>query len=247
MEKVIFFIYGICIGSFLNVVVYRLPEKMPIAKGRSMCPKCQHMLNAWDLVPVFSFLFLGRKCRYCSEPISWRYPLVELLTGVLFLLAANKFGFSIYAVLICLYFSVLVVAWFIDFDHTYIPDRLHIIIFLLAILSYFTGPELSIVNRLLGAVLIVGFMMFINLITKGGIGLGDVKLLGVSALLVGGKLIFVAFFLAYIIATIYLLPGIIKKQIPMGCEIPMAPFFSIALIIVTLYGNDIINYYFSLF
>ncbi|MEG1972324.1 MAG: prepilin peptidase [Oscillospiraceae bacterium] len=79
-----FMLYGICIGSFLNVIAYRCPRGISVMKGRSMCPDCGHVLGFWDLIPVLSYLFLGRKCRYCKSPISSRYALGELLTGIAF-------------------------------------------------------------------------------------------------------------------------------------------------------------------
>lgn len=243
----VFLIYGLCIGSFLNVVIYRLPKAMPLAKGRSMCPACGHTLGIADLVPVFSFLLLGRKCRYCVEPISWRYMGVELLTGCWFGLCSLFWGFSLYTVLLCLYGSVLICAWFIDIDETYIPDRFHIIILILAIVSCFTGPTISLTARLAGAVVVGGGMLLISLATGGGIGGGDIKLLAVSGLLLGLKLTLPAFFLAYMIAAIRWVPPYLAKKIPTGFEVPMAPSFAIALMIMSLAGDRLLALYMSLF
>ena len=246
-QFIFFMVYGLCIGSFLNVVIYRLPRKLPIAKGRSMCPKCSHTLGALDLVPVVSFLALGRKCRYCGEPIAWRYMGVELLTGVWFGLCGYFWDISLYAVILCLYGSVLICAWFIDKDETYIPDRFHIIIIALAAASLFTGPVVGIKSRLLGAAIVGGIMFVISFVTGGGIGGGDIKLMAASGLLLGAKLVVPAFFLAYIIAAVRWVTPYAAKKIPKGFEVPMAPSFAVSLMIMSLAGDSLINMYLSLF
>lgn len=121
------FIFGINIGSFLNVVIWRLPRGGSIAEPTwSYCPKCEHRLVAVDLVPVLSFLALGRKCRYCKAPISWRYPAIELLTAILFSVIAWKFGWSFDTVFYCLFAACLVCVFFIDLEHFVIPDGLNV-------------------------------------------------------------------------------------------------------------------------
>lgn len=243
---VLFAVYGLCIGSFLNVVIYRLPLKMPIAKGRSMCPSCTHSLSALDLVPLFSFLFLKGKCRYCGAPISWRYPGVEALTGLVFGLCGMVYGLGLYAVLLCIFFACLIVAWFVDVDHTYIPDRLHVIILGLAVCSFFIGPALTLSDRLGG--LAIGFgMLLLSFATGGGIGLGDVKLLAVSGLLLGWKLTLPAFFLAYILAAVRWAPAYLRKKVPKDFAVPMAAYFAIALMLMSLFGERLLTFYFGLF
>jgi len=117
--------YGISIGSFLNVVIWRVPRGQSIDSPRwSYCPNCQHRLGGWDLVPLFSFLFLGAKCRYCHEPISWRYPIVESLTGVLFAVVFLVYGLSADTVFNCLFVAVLVAVFATDVDLFLIPDEL---------------------------------------------------------------------------------------------------------------------------
>jgi leader peptidase (prepilin peptidase)/N-methyltransferase len=120
-------IFGLNIGSFLNVVIWRLPRGGSIAEPKwSYCPRCEHRLGALDLIPVLSFLFLGRRCRYCKEPISWRYPAIELLTGILFMIVAYRFGLSIDTVFYCLFAAALICVFFIDLEHFIIPDGLNI-------------------------------------------------------------------------------------------------------------------------
>lgn len=243
---VLFALYGLCIGSFLNVVVYRLPLGLPIALDRSKCPKCQHILSPGDLVPLFSFLFLRGKCWYCSAPISWQYPGVEALTGLAFGCCGLVYGFTLYAVLICIYFCILITAWFIDLNHTYIPDRLHLIILGLAVLSLFTGPEVPVMERLAG--LAPGtFMLLLALLTDGGIGGGDIKLLAASGLLLGWKLAVPAFFLAYLLAAVRWGPAYFAHKVSRGFQVAMAPYFSVSLMVITLFGRRLTDAYFSFF
>lgn len=123
------FIFGLNIGSFLNVVIWRLPRGGSIAQPTwSYCPKCEHRLGTLDLVPVFSFLLLGRKCRYCREPISWRYPAIETLTALIFMAVAYCFGWSLDTVFYCLFAAALVCVFFIDLEHFIIPDGLNLTI-----------------------------------------------------------------------------------------------------------------------
>ena len=120
------FVYGTIVGSFLNVCIYRLPEEQSIVKPPSHCPKCNTRLKGIDLVPLFSFLFLGRKCRYCKTPISWRYFTVELATGLLFVATYLRYGYSIDFFPYVLFISALIVAFLVDLDHWIIPDQVSV-------------------------------------------------------------------------------------------------------------------------
>lgn len=126
LGSLIAFVYGTVVGSFLNVCIYRLPNDESIVTPPSHCPKCNTQLRGWDLVPLFSFLFLGRKCRYCGEPISWRYFGVELLTGVLFVATYLRYGYAIDFFPFVLFISALLVAFFADLDTFIIPDQIPI-------------------------------------------------------------------------------------------------------------------------
>jgi len=139
---IIAFIYGVAIGSFLNVVIWRLPRGLTVsAPTWSFCPRCEHRLGALDLVPVLSFAALRGRCRYCHAPISWRYPGIELLTGLLFALVGWRFGGMAEAVIFnCLFVALLVCVFFIDLEHFIIPDGLNV----LAMLVGFAHNAVSI-------------------------------------------------------------------------------------------------------
>ncbi len=244
---IFYFLYGLVIGSFLNVVIYRLPLKLSIAVGRSMCPGCKTNLTAFDLIPLFSFLFLKGKCRYCGARISLRYPLVELLTAVLFVLCFVRFGFTVQSVIICVFFCIMISASFIDLDYKYVPNRFSVMICVLGLISIFAYPEISLSSRILGALLVGGVMLAISYLTKGGIGGGDIKLFFSAGFLLGFKLNLLSLALGYVFAGAYVIVPYIRKKLPKNFEVPMVPFFSISFLLSALWGNKLIGWYLSLF
>ena len=171
-----FFLFGLVIGSYLNVAIYRLPLRLSTAKGRSFCPQCHHPepLSAMDLIPVLSWLGLRGKCRYCHAPISPRYPLIESLTGILYALCGFDHGATFTAVLHCFFLSILIVMAMIHLDTMEIPDRLSVFILILAVIALALEPA-SIPSRILGALIIsVPFWILSRLNAMGG---GDVKIM----------------------------------------------------------------------
>ena len=137
----IIFVFGLIIGSFLNVCIYRYQSQESIAKGRSHCQNCDHSLSWYELIPIFSWIFLGGKCKSCKQPISIRYPLVECLTGFIFTGVFLTFGFTLDTLVYFLFVSILIMAGFIDYDSMIIPDRTHIICILCGILLLILHPE----------------------------------------------------------------------------------------------------------
>src|SRR6056297_489042 len=122
LQMILIFTIGLMVGSFLNVVIYRLPEGESIVFPPSHCPDCNHKLKFYDLIPVISFLSLSGKCRYCGRKISWQYPLVELITGILYLLLYLQYGYSIKFVILMLLISALIVISLIDLKYKIIPN-----------------------------------------------------------------------------------------------------------------------------
>ncbi len=174
------FIMGICIGSFLNVLIYRIPLNLNVAKGRSFCPSCKHKLTALDLVPIFSYLFLGRKCRYCKTKISPRYFVVELLTGFLYLITVCIYypHYKIFIYLIII--SILIVIIAIDYNTNTIPPILNIIVAFTSLICVSIFDITSIIAYIISALFVT--LPFIlssvisKLIGKNAFGMGDIKL-----------------------------------------------------------------------
>ena len=236
---------GLIFGSFLNVLIYRIPLKLTVVKGRSFCPNCNHNLNWLDLFPVFSFLFLSGKCRYCRTPISPRYPFVELLNTLCYMGAYLVFGIHISTLVYCVVCSCLIVLSFIDLDKGLIPDRFHFIIGACGILMTVVTKDLPIVDRVIGLVAI-SIPMLLIAVLFGGMGMGDVKLLAVCGFLLGWKLILFAFLAASMSAAVYAVIMMIKKAAHRKSEIPFGPFISLGVILAIFFGNNVIAAYLNL-
>lgn len=240
------FIFGIIVGSFLNVLIYRLPRNINFTKGYSMCPKCEHRLYPLDLIPVFSWLFLGRKCRYCNEPISPIYPFVELLNGILWLLMYTGCGLTLDFIANIIILSCLTVVIFTDWQEMIIPDSMNIIIFLAGILLIWGNSTLSLTDRIIGFFAISVPMLLLVIITRGAaMGGGDIKLMAALGFCVGWKeALFITIGGAVLGSIAYLV--LLKTKSKLGKQVPYGTFLAITAIISLFYGNEIIYWYFSL-
>lgn len=203
--SIFFFILGICWGSFLNVLTYRIPLGENIAKGRSHCTNCETTLKTLDLIPIFSFLFLKGKCRYCKTKISWRYPLYELLVGLLFLLIYRLFSLNVYAWLLSVFvITVNIVIAKIDWDTTFIPNSVSYPSIIIAmILTPFLSkmplegliPQPTLLEAWIGGAVYFAIFFFLFIVSGGGMGMGDAKWALFMGLMLGWKYAFIAFFI----------------------------------------------------
>lgn len=184
---VLVFIFGSVIGSFLNVVIYRTPLKMSIVKGPSHCFTCGERIKPYDLVPIFSWIILGGKCRKCKAKISARYTIVEALTGLMYLLAYLRFSVSLPMIIAVIFFSLLIVLSCIDMDHMEIPYWCTISIAVLGIAGFFSEPQMPWWEHFAGAAVIA--VPFAVLALFGGMGGGDVQLMAASGFLLGWKIV----------------------------------------------------------
>lgn len=233
------FIYGVVIGSFLNVVIYRIPLEKKLT-GRSKCPSCNHTLSALELVPIFSYLAQGRKCKKCKEKISPRYMSIELLTGVLFAVYAfvlSKYGaygiagINFYANLVigCIITSSLISVAFIDIDTMMIPDRFHIIL-IASSLALTLVNKGDFVSSITSGLIIGGIMFAVAFITLG-LGLGDVKLLFASGMLFGAYNTNIVLVIASFSAIAYALIRKIKK----GVKFPFGPHIAVGMYVMLVF------------
>lgn len=253
-------VVGLCVGSFLNVVIYRLPNEMKLYAPPSHCPNCNYKLKWYDNIPVFSYLFLHGKCRNCKTKISIVYPLVEILNMVLWLIClmfwtniifkSNTNDYVMFAVS-CLACSTLICVFFCDLKYLIIPDELQIVLLCLGLIAMFSNYE-SFKSQVLGFFIGGGFFLIIYVLAyaikkRESLGFGDVKLMAVLGLLLGAKNIFLTIIISSVMAAIILL--IINKIKKEGenKEYPFAVFIVPAAIIVLFVGNIIVNWYLSLF
>ncbi|MCX6745909.1 MAG: prepilin peptidase [Candidatus Parcubacteria bacterium] len=244
LELIIFFILGLIFGSFINSLVYRLKNNLSLWE-RSYCPKCKQVLKYADLIPFLSFIFLGGKCRFCHKQISWQYPLVELITGILFALIFLKNGTLNFA-LFCDLFFVLVLIFIFVFDLKYylILDKIiwpALIVGL--IMNLLIG--LNWLDLILGLGLGAGFFLLQYLVSNAKwVGLGDVKLGALIGIMLGWKLTLLTIVIAYLIGGLTAIILLIGKQKKFGDVLPMGTFLSLATIIVLLWGSVILSFYF---
>ena len=259
------FVLGTCVGSFLNCVIYRLYENRSFFTGRSYCPKCKHILDWQDLVPVFSFLFLKGKCRYCKEKIALQYPLVEFFTGLLFIFVTRYSllvtGYSSHNLLATGYWLLvtcfLIIIFVYDLKHYIIPDR--VIYPAIALTFFWRLLEVTIydlqftiyetlLNPFVSAVSVSVFFLAIVLLSRGKwMGLGDVKMAFFMGNLLGRPAILVALFSAFFIGAIIGIGLIILGKKTLKSEVPFGPFLVIGTFLAMFWGNQIISWYLNLF
>ena len=241
------FLVGICVGSFLNVLVYRIPNGISFVKGRSFCPKCRTPLTGRDLVPIFSFLFLKGRCRTCKEKISWRYPLIEALTGILFLLVFFRFDFTMQAVTICIAAAMLLTISLIDLDTMTIPNGLVIAMIVPAVLSVFFGDGTGLLSRAIGFFVLSLPMFLLNFLIDDCFGGGDIKLMAVCGFMLGWQNTLLAGFIGLLTGGIAAVALLLAKKKEKKQHIPFGPFLAFGIFIAMMWGQTIIGGYLSFF
>ena len=252
----ILFTFGLAVGSFLNCLIYRLEiDSKPT--GRSFCPSCKHKLSWKDLIPLFSYLSLKGRCRYCGKKISFQYPLVEIATGILFLLVGINLNpvlalDHLRLVLTLAVFSLLVVVFVYDLRHFIIPNKIiyPVIFVTLALLvsKSFLASDYSLIlnNIITGAIVFLSFLA-IYLLSRGkGIGFGDVRYAFFMGLFLGFPEVLVGLFLSFVIGAIIGVTFIILGRKGRKDMIPFGPFLVFGTVTAYLYGSELINLYLDL-
>ena len=255
--RVLVFVLGLCVGSFLNVVIYRVPRGMSVVSPPSHCPGCGSRIAPYDNIPVISYLLLRGKCRNCGCRISPRYTVVELLNAVIWLLCACIFltdGIAVVALTACACSALLCVA-LIDLEQLWIPDRFHVILIGIALLLILLGKR-AWTDALLGAVIGGGFFAAIYygcrlLLHREGLGAGDVKLMFASGLLLGWRGILFAVLVGSLAGSVILLSlRAVKRRkgAPDSSSTlyPFGPFLSAGVITALLFGARAIAWYIEL-
>lgn len=245
MIGVLVFIYGIVIGSFLNVCIYRIPKEESIAYPPSHCGNCNTRLRAKDLIPIISYILLGGKCRYCGQKVSIRYLLVELFTGILFLLLYFTYGLSFIFIKYCVASLIMIVIGLIDLDTMEVYTNVtkvgvvSAICFLAIEVWKYDG---DLVSCIIG-VLISAIIFFILVYGAGGMGDGDIEIAVIGSLFLQWKLTVFMLLTSFIIGGIIGVVLLSTKKAKKEDMIPFGPCLSIAFFITTLIGNYVINWY----
>jgi len=252
-------IFGLIVGSFVGAYTYRWPRGISISEGRSKCPRCKTVISWYDNIPLLSFILLKGKCRKCGKKISLRYPLIEFSTAFIFILVYLNFsGFAanmqnpsltqMSTFLVLAYYflisAALVIIFVIDLEHKLIPDEVTFFIFTLSFFNLILTSNEKFYEILLSAFLTSSFFLFLNLVTLGrGMGLGDVKLVLASSLVLADyKLIITFIFLSFFIGSIIGIFLILIKKAKFGKQIPFAPFLITSLFITIMWGDKLSVY-----
>ncbi len=252
MEKIIIVLFGLVWGSFLNVVIYRLPRGMSLVWPPSTCPQCGTRIRPHDNIPIFSYLLLRGKCRACGLKISLAYPIVELITPVCFLLLYARFSLSVAFFASSLFASALIALCFIDLFHQILPDEITLPGLILALVYSGFRPDMTLRQSMIGAVSGAGFLLLIYgayllLRKKEGLGMGDVTLMLFCGAYLGlGKafLTLLVGSLAGALAGLFLM-SFRKKDLQFA--LPFGTFLAPAAFVALVWGDRIINAYLNLY
>ncbi|OGX39114.1 MAG: hypothetical protein A3C53_06240 [Omnitrophica WOR_2 bacterium RIFCSPHIGHO2_02_FULL_68_15] len=251
MTWLLWFLGGSFLGSFLNVCIWRLPREQSIVRSRSRCPSCKRTIVWHDNIPLVSFLLLGAKCRHCKATISWRYPLVEALTGAATVAVLHRFGASPAGLVYVAFVYALIAASFVDLEFQIIPDEISVGGLVVGVIVSGLVPSLhgttlwwmGVVRSVLG-LLAGGGILYVTAVVgdfifkKESMGGGDIKLLAMAGSVLGWKLVLVTFFTAPILA---LIPGLFVLLFKRSHVIPYGPFLSLGLVASLFFGNTILR------
>lgn len=237
---------GLVTGSFLAAASYRLPRNIPVSTGRSMCTACGKTLKWYDLVPFFSFLFLGGRCRYCKARISFRYPLIELANGLAFALVFLAFGYSLHTVAAMVLAGSLVFLSTVDLEHMIIPDEAVLAILMAGILLAVFSPEIPLLSRIIGFFAVSLPMFLIAWLKPDGLGGGDIKLMAAAGFFLGWQSILLALVIGSVAGAIYGVWVLARRKMTRKDPIPFGPFLAGGIFIAMLYGAWLVEGYLRL-
>jgi len=248
LNYILIFILGLIVGSFCNVCIYRIPKNESIIYPASHCPKCRTTIKPVDNIPLLSYALLKGRCRNCGSKISTQYPIVELLTGIIYLIIYLIYGLSIQSLVYIILSSALIIIAFIDLNEQIVPDVISLPGIGVGLILSFFVPYLSFINSALGVVVGGGIILIIALVgsmifKKEAMGGGDVKLAAMIGAFLGWRYTIISLFLGFFLgalAGIFLILSKIKSKEEM---VPFGPFIALGSLITLLWGEKIIAWY----
>ena len=242
------FIFGLVIGSFLNVCISRLPKNESIVFPGSKCPVCQNALKWYHNIPVISFIYLKGRCSFCGTRISLTYPVVEMLMGIFSLLLFSKYGPSVIFLIFLAFVAALIVVSFIDLELRIIPDVISLPGIVIGVLAGFVRQDLTFIDSLIGAIAGGGVLLLVMLgyylLTKReGMGMGDAKLLAMIGAFLGWRsLLFVILSSAFLGALVGVVVMFVQKK-DSKLAVPFGPFLSLGAVMYIFVGPTLIDWY----
>jgi len=239
-------IVGLILGSFFNVIGLRVPKKQSIVAPSSYCPKCHHQLKALELIPVVSYLIQGGKCRQCKARINSLYPIVELMTGLLFFTSPLILGWSSELFIAWTLISLLMIIFVSDVTYMIIPDRVLLFFTLLFFIERLFIPLNPWWDSIVGAALGFVLLLFIAILSKGGMGGGDIKLYALLGLVLGTRIVLLSFFLAILFGTLFGIIGLATGKLKRKNPIPFGPFIGAGTLTAYFYGDLLLHFYLHL-
>lgn len=242
-------LFGLTIGSFLNVVIHRLPRKLGVARGRSVCPQCQTQLKWYHNIPLLSYLFLRGRCAFCRASIPLRYPLVEIINAALYLYFFSHYGAGLQLAVTAVLASALLVIFFIDLDHHIIPDVITLPGMLLGLAVSLAPEGIGIVNALIGLVVGGGSLYAMAMLgdwlfKKESMGGGDIKMAAMLGAFVGWQKVILIFISSAVIGlVISIVIMFFSSRLRRTRVIPFGPFLAMAAMVAIVYGDRLISFY----
>jgi leader peptidase (prepilin peptidase)/N-methyltransferase len=266
LEAILAGLFGLLVGSFLNVCIYRMPRDLSVVSPRSACPYCEKQIAWYDNIPVVSFLFLTARCRACKQPISWRYPAVELVTGVLFFVGVMKFGPTLVGLKFCIFAAIQVALIFTDFEERILPDEFTkggtaVGVLLAGFIPMSPGlmalmlpvtwePHvISVIESVVGAAFTSGVLwgfgaLYEKIRHREGLGLGDVKMVMMIGAFFGIQGTLLTLIVGSVMGSVTGLTYIlVKRKDASTYELPFGSFLGIAALGVALYGESVLTWY----
>ncbi len=244
-------LFGLALGSFMNVCIYRIPLKKSIVSPPSSCPNCGERIRFYDNIPLISYLLLLGKCRHCSNPLAWHYPLVEALTGLLSVALFIRYGLSNQYLLYFLYLlftSVLVTISFIDLHHKIIPDVLSLSGIVVGLAASFMPGTISWLDSLIGIIAGGGSLFLVAFVYeritgREGMGGGDIKLLAMIGAWLGWRQLYLVVLISSLVGAIVGIAFLLLAGKGFRVRIPFGPFLSLGAMVCLFFGPELMNWY----
>lgn len=247
------FVLGLIVGSFANVMIYRLPREESIVLPSSRCPRCGTPIKPWDNIPLVSYLILLGKCRACGEPISLKYPTVEAINGLLYVMTVYRFGLTQATFFYFAFVTALVVITFIDLEQQIIPDEITLPGLALGVLAgwlilpdpFMRTALMGIKNVLIGSATGFGLYYLIAAASRGGMGGGDIKMMAMVGAILGWKGVLLTTFVGSLAGSVAGLYIIVFKGGGRKSKVPFGPFLTMGALISLYYGQELASWYLS--